>query len=246
MTDVLALCYHAVSPTWEADLSVTPDSLERQLDYLLKRGWSPATFTEAVVNPPAPRTLAVTFDDAFASIKTHAQPLLAGLGVPATVFAPTAYVSAEKRLAWSGIDHWVPTPDAAELTALTWNDLGELTELGWEIGSHTQTHPRLTQLDDDQLEVELAESRGECDRRLGGSCRSVAYPYGDVDERVAQAARRTGYDVGAALSSRLQRLGPHRQPRVGIYHADVGWRFRLKASRSIRELQASRIGSLRS
>jgi peptidoglycan/xylan/chitin deacetylase (PgdA/CDA1 family) len=241
VTDVLVLCYHAVSPTWGAELSVTPEALEGHISYLLRHGWRAATFADAVLKRPSPRTLAITFDDAFASVKTYAAPMLAWFGVPATVFAPTAFMSDRTKLAWPGIDHWRATADADELTAMDWGDLGELVELGWEIGSHTRTHRRLTELDDDRLVLELAESREECARRLGGTCRSVAYPYGDVDDRVAEAARRAGYQAGAALSSRLQRLGPHRHPRVGIYQADVGWRFRLKSSRWVRGVRASRV-----
>ena len=29
MSDLLVLCYHAVSPRWQADLSITPEALER-------------------------------------------------------------------------------------------------------------------------------------------------------------------------------------------------------------------------
>jgi hypothetical protein len=45
MTVPLVLCYHALSPTWEAELSITPDAFERQIELLLRRGWHPATFT---------------------------------------------------------------------------------------------------------------------------------------------------------------------------------------------------------
>jgi hypothetical protein len=70
-------------------------------------------------------------------------------------------------------------------------------------------------------------------------CTSVAYPYVDVDERVAAAAQAAGYEAGAALSSRLSALGPLRWPRVGIYHGDTQRRFRLKASRPMRLMRAS-------
>jgi peptidoglycan/xylan/chitin deacetylase (PgdA/CDA1 family) len=239
MTDVLVLCYHAISPSWDAELSVTPDEFEYQVDYLLGRGWHATTFADAVLNAPARRTLAITFDDAFASIGRYATPVLARLGAPATVFVPTAFPGAGEPLSWPGIEHWVATPHAAELAPMTWNELEELADRGWEIGSHTRTHPRLTQLDDARLASELADSRNECARALGRPCRTIAYPYGDVDVRVANAARAVGYVAGASLSSRLDALGPYRHPRVGIYHADNGPRFRLKASRPLRLLRAS-------
>lgn len=239
MSDILVLCYHAVSPRWTAPMAVTPEALERQLGYLVRHGWRSASFCEAVLSPSAPRTLAVTFDDALASVKKLALPVLESLGLTATVFAPTASVSAGERLSWDGIEHWKDTPYAGELTPMSWDDLGTLAEHGWEIGSHTLTHPHLMQVDDERLRLELEESRHECSRQLGRACDTIAYPYGNVDERVIDAARKSGYLAGASLSRHLERLGPHCWPRVGVYSADAPWRFRLKVARPARALRAA-------
>ncbi len=241
MSEVLVLCYHAVSPTWPATLAVTPEALERQLTSLVRRGWRGATFYDAVFDPPSPRTLAVTFDDAFASVQTLALPILERLGLPGTVFAPTAFISRRDRLSWPGIEHWQRSPHAAELIPMGWPQLGELTDRGWEIGSHTHTHPRLTRLEDDAARHELAQSRAECLQHLGQACRTIAYPYGDVDGRIAGIAERAGYAAGASLSRRLEPLGPYRWPRVGIHHMDVWWRFKLKAARPSRRARASNL-----
>jgi peptidoglycan/xylan/chitin deacetylase (PgdA/CDA1 family) len=238
----LVLCYHAVSPTWTAALSVTQGALERQLTALSRRGWTAVTFCEAALAPPSSRTLAVTFDDAFLSVATLARPVLDSLGMPATVFAPSAFMAQRQTLAWSGIDHWQQTPHAGELESMSWRDLGELAEGGWEIGSHTRTHPYLTQLDDDALAAELEESRREICTELGHPCATIAYPYGNVDVRVANAAQRAGYLAGAGLGRRLVALGPYRFPRIGVYHDDPGWRFRLKTSATARRLRALRLG----
>lgn len=146
MSDVLVLAYHAVSPTWKAALSVTPETLEAQLTRLVNRGWHGATFTEAVLRPPYQRTLAVTFDDAFKSVLVWAQPILARLGLRATVFVPTAFMSRRQPLLWPGIDDWLDTEFASELEGMCWEDLPTLVLQGWEIGSHTCTHPKLTRL----------------------------------------------------------------------------------------------------
>ena len=241
MSEVLVLCYHAISPTWAAPLALSPELFERQMTMLVRRGWKATTFRDAVHEPPAPKTLAVTFDDAFASVYEQAYPILSSLGMPATVFAPTSFMSERQPLQWSGIDHWLATDAAPELAGMSWDDLGRLQEAGWEVGSHTRTHPRLTNLDDDAVRDELAESRHEIAARLSRPCETVAYPYGDVDERVADAAQRAGYLAGAALASGLRARGPQRWPRVGIYNGDQMWRFRIKLSRSTRRLRASRL-----
>jgi peptidoglycan/xylan/chitin deacetylase (PgdA/CDA1 family) len=239
VADVIVLCYHAVSPRWDADLSVTPDTLDRQIGYLLARGWRATTFTDAVLGRASGRILAITFDDAFASVARYAAPILARHGVPATVFAPTSFMEGGAALAWPGTAQWQRSTFAPELTAMQWPDLRALAESGWEIGSHTCTHPRLTTLDDARLRQELTDSRERCARELGRPCRSIAYPYGDVDARVAAAAAAAGYEAGAKLASDLRTEGALRFPRVGIYHPD-GWpRFRLKVARPLRRLRRS-------
>jgi peptidoglycan/xylan/chitin deacetylase (PgdA/CDA1 family) len=241
MPEVMVLCYHAVSPIWSASLSVTPDLLERQLTELRRRGWRGVTFRQAVLDPPAERTLSVTFDDAFASVARLAHPILSSLGLPGTVFAPTAFMSGAQPLSWPGVDHWRQTASASELESMSWEQLGRLVQDGWEVGSHTRTHPRLTHLDDAALQAELEQSREEILTNLGTACDTIAYPYGDVDPRVANAAAAAGYVAGATLGHSLRPIGPLRWPRIGVYHGDPMSRFRLKVNPMLRWLRASRV-----
>lgn len=240
MSEVLVLCYHAISPGWSASVAVAPEAFERQVSNLAREGWRSATFTEVVRHRPAGKTMVVTFDDAFASVKRYAQPVLASLGIRGTVFVPTDYVSRQAPLAWAGLDRWARTPDAKELIPMTWDDLGELAELGWEIGSHTRTHPLLTSLADDALNEELRGSREECSERVGRPVTSVAYPFGDVNDRVALHARHAGYEGAAALEWPTTQLNRYRYPRVGVYQRDSWQRFRLKTGRWSRSTYGAR------
>jgi peptidoglycan/xylan/chitin deacetylase (PgdA/CDA1 family) len=237
---VVVLCYHALSDEWDAALSVTPGAFRRQLTSFVSRGWVGAAFTEAVLDPPAPKTLAVTFDDAFDSVRTRAAPILAELGVPATVFVPTDWPGRD-RMRWPGIEQWSTTRFAAELAPMSWDDLRALAASGWEIGAHTCSHPHLPQLDTDAIRRELTESRAACEREMGRPCRSVAYPFGDTDDRVRSAAADAGYDVAAGLSSAAW---PARDrfdwPRVGVWHGEPDWRFRLKVAPATARLRGSR------
>ena len=188
LSDLLVLCYHAVSPTWAADLSITPQRLEEQLERLVRRGYRGATFTQAVTSPPGAKTLAVTFDDAYRSVLELAAPILDRLNLPGTVFAPTDYIGAERPMSWPGIDKWAGGPHEHELEPMSWEELGRLAAAGWEVGSHTRSHPLLTQVaDDGSLAGELAESKAVIESRLDRPCESIAYPYGDHDDRVVEA-----------------------------------------------------------
>lgn len=237
VTDPLVLCYHALSPTWSAALSTTPTRFERQLGLLLSRGYRGVTFTEATRAAPGERVLAVTFDDAYRSVLALAEPILQRHGIPATVFAPTDYIGSERPMRWPGIEQWLGGTDEPELVPMSWAELRALAERGWEIGSHTCSHPHLTQIGDDALADELARSKSTCERELGAACDSLAYPYGDLDERVVAAAARAGYETAAALPSRLDARGALQWPRIGVYNADDELRFRLKVSAPLRGLR---------
>jgi peptidoglycan/xylan/chitin deacetylase (PgdA/CDA1 family) len=235
--DVVVLCYHGISPTWKSDLSVPPDSLAQQVEALLGKGYRGATFQDAIFSREFPKTFAITFDDAYISVFEHALPILSRAGVPATVFVPTSFPDSKNPMSWPGIEKWVDTPDAAELTCMTWEQLRELRRQGWEVGSHTCTHPHLTTLDDSALADELRLSRLMCEERLEAPCLSIAYPYGDVDARVAAAAQAAGYRLGATLPAGFHVPTPLRWPRVGMYGGDSELEFRLKTSRRVRSLR---------
>jgi peptidoglycan/xylan/chitin deacetylase (PgdA/CDA1 family) len=237
------LCYHAVSETWGASLTVTPGALERQADALRRRGYVGLTATEAERRRQAGtlprRSVVFTFDDAFASMLT-ALPILRTAGFPATVFVPTGFVDAGSPLEWPGTGQWLTTPFAHELEPATWDDLRRLAEAGWEIGSHTVSHPRLPSLDDAGLENELNISKATVTREIG-SCTSIAYPYGDADERVATATKAAGYEAAVVLPPMRLPDAPLSRPRVGIYRKDQGWRERLKLSPAFGRFQQAQI-----
>ena len=243
MGDVLVLCYHAVSDGWPSSLAIAPDRFEDQLVRLLKRGYRGATCERACTAPPSSRTLAVTFDDGYLSVLTHALPILERLGLPATVFVPTDFVGVDGPMRWPGIDDWVGGAHEDELRPMTWKQLGALRDAGWEIGSHTCSHPHLTELDNDTLDRELIVSRTECERHMGRPCLTIAYPYGDYDERVAAAAGRAGYQAACTLPARFHEARPLEWPRVGVYYGDDDRRFRMKVSPLMRRLRASRAWS---
>ena len=243
MSDVLVLCYHAVSPRWPADLSVTPDAFERQLQLLVDRGYRGATFHDAVTAPPDGPTVVVTFDDAYLSVLELGKPIMDRLGLVGTVFVPTDYPEREAPMAWPGIDQWLGGEHEPELRPMSWTQMRELADGGWEIGSHTCSHPHLTQLDEDTLDRELIVSRRECERHLSRPCMTIAYPYGDYDARVVAAAERAGYQAACTLPARFHAAQPLEWPRVGVYFGDDDRRFRMKVSPLMRRLRASRAWS---
>jgi peptidoglycan/xylan/chitin deacetylase (PgdA/CDA1 family) len=239
-TDTLVLAYHAVSGTWPSTLAVSPRGFEGQIATLLDRGYRSVTFHDAVHGRPAGKRLAVTFDDAYLSVLENAFPVLDRLGVLATVFVPTDYAGSGRPMRWDGIEQWGDGSQAPELIPISWARLAELRDAGWEVGSHTRSHPHLTRIGDEDLDAELRGSKRACEERLEVPCRSLAYPYGEHDDRVVAAAQRAGYSAAGTLPSSLQAAGPLRWPRIGIYPADEARRrFEAKVSPLARALRSS-------
>ncbi len=236
--DTLILCYHAVSETWPADLSVSRSDLESQVRGKLRQGYRGVTLTDSQSADRPAKALVVTFDDGYLSTLTEAAAVLQPLGVPATLFVPTDYIGREAPMSWPGIEMWAAGPHREELRPLSWEQVRSLAAMGWEIGSHTCGHPHLTTLDDERLERELAGSRATIERELASPCETIAYPYGDVDDRVAAAARAAGYRLGVSLPARwTDERDPLRLPRVGVYHGQGGAKLGLKTSATVRRLR---------
>ena len=217
--DVLVLCYHGVAPG-SLHGEVAPEALRAQLSSVAGRGYRWTTFTDAVVGSEPGRLAAITFDDGIASAAEHGLPVLDDFGAPGTMFLTV------EMLGWGGrID-----ADGA----------ARLAERGWEIGSHTMTHPVLTNVDDGTLEGELRESKRLLEGVVGRPCTAVSYPTGRCDGRVVAAAKAAGYRAGAALEGATTvPPGPLAWPRVGVRGDDSLRVFRVKTSRAVRSVRSS-------
>lgn len=235
--DRLVLCYHAVSRDWPVATAVRPDDFRRQIELLVERGYRGATFTEIVGAQAGRRLAAVTFDDAHLSVWQHARPVLAEHGWPGTVFVPTAYPARNDLMLWRGNEPWHDTPWRDELRCMDWDQVHRLSDEGWEVGSHTCSHPVLPQVDDETLEQELVGSRAELEERLRRPCTSVAYPYGAVDGRVLAMTRRAGYVAGAATQGGSVDSALERRREV-VSRTDGARTFALKTRPSVRRVLA--------
>lgn len=239
-SDILALCYHGVSPTWPARISVTPETLDRQLANLSRRGYRGVTFSEAALGEVEGKCVAITFDDGYSSSLQLARPILDRYEMPGSLFVPTDYIGSGEPMSWPGIEAWLGTDHESELLPIAWQEARELADAGWEIGSHTESHPFLPEVSDQQLERELVGSRRVCEQELGRPCRSIAYPYAEQDARVIGAARNAGYAAGAAYFGHPLETSPLAWPRIGVYLEDSERVFRLKSSPLLRRMRTSR------
>ncbi len=222
----LVLCYHAVTAGWEDPLALAPQTIERQVRFLLRAGYRPVDAVSALGG--GRRTLHVSFDDAFCNVAT-VLPALRRLGARVTIFASTSFAEDGRAFDVPELRDRQPAR-AEELLTMPWETLREVAEQGVEIGSHTVSHPHLTQLGDAELDAELVESRQRLEDELGRRCRVLAYPYGDDDARVHAAARAAGYEAAFSLRGRTGAHDRFAVPRVDLYRGDGALRFALKVS----------------
>jgi peptidoglycan/xylan/chitin deacetylase (PgdA/CDA1 family) len=243
--DLLILCYHAVSGSWPNPGAIDPAVLERQVAYLLRRGYRPETLSAALAAEHGERSLVVSFDDAFSSVLERGLPVLRRLGVPATLFVPTDFAAEAAPMTWSTLGRWLGTEHEHELRCMSWPEIRQIVAEGWEVGSHTCSHPKLTTLDPQQAEAELVRSRQICEEQLQRACPSLAYPFGLHDERVLRLAADAGYESAVTLGERL--LGARRRgqmlelSREGIYRGTRWPHFLLATSPALGRLRGARI-----
>jgi len=97
----------------------------------------------------------------------------------------------------------LPTLPPDDCGAMTWDQAREMAAAGIEIGSHTITHPILTQLDPVRLEYEVRQSRSRLEHVLDREVGLCCYPNGDYNARVRSAVERAGYRVAVTTEGGL-------------------------------------------
>jgi len=87
--------------------------------------------------------------------------------------------------------------DASRFRVLTISEIRRLLAAGMEIGSHTISHPKLSQLPEESSWREIAQSRCDLEKALRAPVWAIAYPFGGTDSvstREMQMAEKAGYD----------------------------------------------------
>jgi peptidoglycan/xylan/chitin deacetylase (PgdA/CDA1 family) len=175
------LMYHVIAtPTPGAaypGLWVPPRDFAAQMRALRRAGYHAITLAAAYAawhaGAPLPRRpVVISFDDGYRGDYTHARPVL-------------------RRLGWPGVlNLLVANVRPGDITA---PEVRALIRSGWEIDSHTLTHPDLTTLDATRLRHELVGSRRALRRRFGQPADFFTYPAGRYNAQVVAAVRAAGY-----------------------------------------------------
>ncbi|NCB96813.1 MAG: polysaccharide deacetylase family protein [Bacteroidia bacterium] len=139
----------------------------------------------------------LSFDDGFRNNYTNAFPILKKLSIPAIFFVPSALISASYE------DTKTYCLDTAKYGAVIemmhWEDLQEIRSIqGFEIGSHTRTHARFSDISRNisLLQSEICGSKTDLEKNLDFECKYISWPFGcisDVDEESLRMVMDCGY-----------------------------------------------------
>jgi peptidoglycan/xylan/chitin deacetylase (PgdA/CDA1 family) len=181
-TNVPVLMYHVVAePPARAtnpQLFVTPPDFAAQIKLLAASGYTAVTLDEVWsywhhrgTLPAHP--IVLSFDDGYRADYTRVLPML-------------------EAQRWPGVlnleIHNLFTPGG-----LTRQHVREMIAAGWELDSHTITHPNLTHVNAARLWAEVGESRERLQHWFGVPVNFFCPPAGEYDQTVIAAVRRAGY-----------------------------------------------------
>lgn len=196
------LVYHHVQ-SYQAGyylLYASTSQFARQLWYLHHNGYHPVTLDQVYAawtgGPRLPRRpVVLSFDDGYVDQYTNAARLLRRYHYPAVL----------NLVVHNG-------------TALSRAMVRRMIAWGWEVDSHTLTHPLLTRLSASQLRYQLVASRRVIRRRFHVPVHFLCYPGGIYNRTVVRAVRAAGY-LGAT-TIHYGRATPHGRfamPRIAVY-----------------------------
>lgn len=195
------LMYHSVaaaaSPAFRTFVT-DPAVFRDHMAALVDAGYAATTVSDHVSGTrtePGDRGVVLTFDDAFQDFHTTVLPVLADLGLSATLYVPTSYVGRTSR--------WLQPDGEADRPMMSWSAVAEAAASGVEIGSHSRTHPQLDRLPGDRVRAEVRDSRSLLEDQLQQEVRSFAYPFGYHDGSVKRAVAEAGYLSGCAVRDLL-------------------------------------------
>ncbi|MCK7543262.1 polysaccharide deacetylase family protein [Marinobacter bryozoorum] len=177
--DLVVLQYHHISEQTPASTSTTPELFRSHLARIGELGLEVVPL-ESATRAALDGTLndqeqvAITFDDAYASVWSTAAPLLDELGLPYTIFVNTEAVGREGYMTWAQLK------EARARTGVT-------------IANHSHDHGHLARRPDESQQAwhrrasdSLDRAKAILDDRLGDTATLFAYPYGEYDSALEE------------------------------------------------------------
>jgi peptidoglycan/xylan/chitin deacetylase (PgdA/CDA1 family) len=204
-TRAVILVYHHVDKTTPRSTSVTPGMFATHLEFLQQFGYRVVPLERVVralkrAKRLPPRTVALTFDDAYLSVHSEALLRLERLDWPFTVFVSTDAI------------------DQGQRHTMTWDQLRDIEDKGGRIANHSRSHAhlvrRLPEENDEawaqRVRSEILDAQDRLDAELNRPLHVFAYPYGEHDADLGAIVSELGY---AAVGQQSGPVGPATDPQ---------------------------------
>jgi len=176
------------------------------------------------------KSVLFTFDDAYTCVFDNAFPLLQENGFVGAIFIVTKYIG--KTNDWD-------LNFGFKFSHVGKNQIIELYQNGWIIGSHTHSHPDLIRLPSEKLREQLSVSKKILEDIIGDEVFAIAYPYGRYNRKVLEAAAEAGYKIGFATHKGKTYEGLEHMAikRRGVYAIDLSVRAKVSYIPILSELE---------
>ncbi len=197
----IVLTYHRVGDVTNDphSLAVSVENFADQLRVIAKH-YRALTARQLVSRVAAKRRLphravVLTLDDGYAQTHATAASLLTAVGLRATSFLCSDAIGMAGEYPWDCTDPMLSARPSRRI--LTYTEVLELRAgKAIEFGSHTRSHPRLSQLDEAAQREEIIGGKQALDEMLGKRVELFAYPHGgpkDIDATSISLARAAGF-----------------------------------------------------
>jgi peptidoglycan/xylan/chitin deacetylase (PgdA/CDA1 family) len=194
------LTYHNVGPRKRGvkikGLYVSPKLFARQMAELRAAEFcAPSHRSLFSREPNQPACVWITFDDGFCDVFEHALPVLRRHSFSSIQFLVAGLLG--KTNEWMQKDSKVVERLMDEAQIRDWLAAGQ------EIGSHTMTHPRLTQLSQVEAREQITASKKSLEDRFGVPINHFCYPFGDWNPAVRDLVVAAGYQTACTTITGL-------------------------------------------
>jgi peptidoglycan/xylan/chitin deacetylase (PgdA/CDA1 family) len=225
---VPVLAYHQVGDRFDWSITRQKTSqFERGVRFLLERGYRSIRLEELLgrKEDADEKRIAITFDDAYEDVYRNAFPVLQQAGFTACIFVVAGYVGKQSE--------WDYTLGRDRRKHLSWDQMREMAQAGFEFGSHTVNHPDLTRIPVRFVRYELEKSKRVLEERLGQRIDFLSYPFGRYNPYVQEEAQRAGYRAAFTMCSPWREKGRHHfsLSRSGVYLLDSPLSLGIKLNR---------------
>jgi peptidoglycan/xylan/chitin deacetylase (PgdA/CDA1 family) len=212
---IKVLMYHLITENYYfsrkyKNISILLDSFRSQIKFLDRWGFTAITFEDyrlylnGELNLPQ-KPVIITFDDGYEDIYTHVLPTMREFGMKGVLF-----IIGDRKIKTSAWDTPLGIPP---LQLLNDRQIVELHSSGFEIGSHSLSHPQLPIISHESAWEEISQSRMRLEILVNAPVKTFAYPYGLTNESIKKMVSDAGYDFGCGTYT-----GP---PAFGQDHFEI-------------------------